>query len=188
MTLTLVRSEVRVRQWRRGVWVKISISLIVAGIIALGSAVGIGIHWYYNLNTLHTEGTARVASVSMVAGGSHVIDERVSTSTGYQYLVDVRSVSVRVRMNTANATVDVETCPIGGGTPGAVASLGYSTCAAPVPFHAGGMSLGSERLLVRVTAIKPGKVVIDGVDVAYKSGIRHTTQHVGPVVTIEVHS
>ena len=186
MTLTLVPPSSVAREWRGGVWVKISISLIVAGVASLVTAGIVGVNWYYGLHTLSTEGVGRSASVSMTVGTTHVIDERVSTHAGYRYSVNVRSVSVRVSVNLAEATIVVETCPDGGGTPGAVAALGSATCASPVPFRPGLISLGSEQLLVSVHANKPGRVVIDGVDVSYQAGVRHSTQHVGPSVTITV--
>ena len=186
MTLTFVPSAQRLRSPRAGIWVEISMSLIVTGLITLGTAIGIGVHWYTSLDILRTDGATPSASVSMSAGGTHIIDELVATNPGYNYLVDVRSVSVRVGANTADATVKVMTCEAGGGSPGAFALVGGATCLTPVDFHAGAMNLASERLLVQVRARRPGTVVIDGITVSYRSGIRHASQDVGPKVTIAV--
>ena len=186
MTLTLVPSADRVRPPRAGIWVKISISLIVAGLVTLGSAIGIAVNWYTDLHTLRTAGTSHTAAISMTAGSDHVIDELVTTAKGYRYEVDVRGVAVRLRDNSAGATVEVKTCQIGGGTASGFALVGGATCTSPVAFAPGALSLPSERLLVEVHATKPGRVIVDGIEVSYRAGIRRATQHVGPTVTITV--
>jgi len=185
--LTLVQSASEpVRAPRAGIWVKISMSLIVTGMITLATTIAIAVHWYNGLHTLRTAGATRTASISINAGGTQVIDELVTTTRGYRYLVDVRKVSVRLRVNTAGATVAVKTCEAGGGTPGSFALPGGATCTSPLPFRPGALSLPSERLLVQVHAARQGTVVIDGIDVSYRAGIRHATQHVGLTATITV--
>ena len=184
MSLTVVRPADSARQPRVGVWVKISISLIVVGLLAIVFAVVIGLRWYYGLNILQTTGTTNAASVSMVAGADHVIDELVVTRPSYHYLVNVRHVSVRLGTNTAGATVEVLTCPAGE-KPNS-APVGGSSCASPTGFKPGPFELGNARILVRVHATKPGTVVVAGVNVSYRSGIRDATQRLGPTVTIAV--
>jgi hypothetical protein len=172
---------------RVGIWVKISVTLIVSGLVALGASIFIGVRWYNNLETLQSTGSGPPASLSMAAGSSHVIDELVETKPGYKYLVNVRHVSVQLTTNTAGATVEVETCAAsdqwsatGGGA--------SCTSAAPVPFRARAIDLSAERILVVVRPTRPGKVVVAGVQIAYSEGIRHASQHLGPTVTISAHS
>lgn len=105
MTLTLVPAVGVAREWRGGVWVKISISLIVPGVAALVTAVILGMDWYYGLHSLSSDGVGRSASVSMTAGTSHVIDEWVSVAPGHRNPINVRGVSVRVSGDVVGATI-----------------------------------------------------------------------------------
>lgn len=185
-SLTVVPTPAPRRGPRVGIWTKISVSLIVAGLLALGSAAAIGVRWYYGLERLKTAGSTSAVTIAMKVGHAQTIDELVTIKPGDAPLVDVRQVTVRLGTNTAAATVDVEYCEPGNATPGSYALVGGATCASPIPFHPGPTNLDGGRLLVRVEATKPGVVIVNGISVNYRQGVRHATQQLGPTVKVTV--
>ena len=176
MTLTLVARAAPVPRPRRiGPWVKISVSLMACGLLALTAATVIGVRWYYGMHQLVPNGGS--SAVTVPVGQPYVIDELVANN-GASPIVDVRSVAARISANTAGASVVVETC---GG------SARVTSCEAADRLSPGPIDLTARRIVVIVRPAKAGTVEVDGIDIAYRSGVRSATQHVGPDVTITAH-
>jgi hypothetical protein len=175
VTLTLVTDPASADEPTRfGTWVKISISLMVCGAIALVTAGVVGVHWFYGLHRLVPSGTT--SSVAVTVGQPYVIDELVAASGGSS-VVNLRSVSVRLGTNTAGATAVVEAC---------TGTSSVTSCDAGLPFRAGLFDLTATRIVVVVRGGHAGTVRVDGVQISYRDGVRAASQHVGPTVTLAV--
>ena len=173
MTLTLVpRVAAPVPRPRFGPWVTISVSLMLGGVVALASAVVIGLHWFYGMHQLVPADHS--LAVTVPVGDQYVVDQLVANN-GDSSLVDVRSVRARLGVNTAGATVQVRTC---------TGTAQVTTCQDPDAVSPGTIDLTAERIVVIVHPSHAGTVKVDGVEISYRSGVRSATQHVGPTVTI----
>ena len=172
MTLTVVPPRAQKQPPRVGLWTKISVSLIVAGVLALALSGVLGLRWYYGLDRLHSN--AQNVSVTMTVGRTYLIDERLS-STSNGSIVDVRAISVRYDSDPPGNVADVRLCRVG-----------ESPCLASQPFTPGKLNLSVDQILVRIVPKHPGTIVVSGVEVSYRQGVRHATQHLGSKVTVTV--
>ena len=101
--------------------------------------------------------------------------------------VVLRGAEARIREDTANAVVRVVFCT-GSKEFGAFTGTAKEHCGRVIPVK--GAHLGPDRgsgrqLMVEVTLRQPGTVVLDGVDVSYRSGPRLGSETTGLVIQVE---
>lgn len=104
--------------------------------------------------------------------------------------VELRGVKARVRLNTAAADIRVVLCrgPRDVNPVGFVVGSAKTHCLSLQPLHGSTLrrvtSSTSDQLLVEVIPRHPGRVLVDGVDVSYRSGIRFGTEATGVVIDV----
>jgi hypothetical protein len=104
--------------------------------------------------------------------------------------LDLRKVQLRIRANTADATVTAMICNQRAGAASLVGGgvvLGDPSrfCTSLRPFRAGSVTVGgtASGIVLAVTPHKAGVVHLEGADVEYRDGIRRGRQHVGIEMT-----
>lgn len=97
--------------------------------------------------------------------------------------VDLRSVTPHVVRNTAQAAIRVLVCRENGRILLVGASPDTPYCTAVQPFAAGvrrfSHNLDGAAVVLAITPNRPGRVVISGVDVVYRYGVRYGAQRTG---------
>jgi hypothetical protein len=106
-----------------------------------------------------------------------------------QAQIDVRSLTPRVTVNTAAATVVVLYCRRDSGTAIGVALSTSPYCASVHMVRPGPVDLGFpvRQVIYAVTAHRPGIVRIEGCDISFRIGSRSGTQHAGAGFIDHVH-
>jgi hypothetical protein len=101
--------------------------------------------------------------------------------------VTLRQAHARVLADTADATIRMVLC-VDASSSAAVRESAKEHCDRVLPISGARLSphLGSDRqVMVEVTLRRRGKVVLDGFDVTYRTGLRLGSESAGLVITVE---
>ncbi len=175
--------DVTVGPRARNPWpARIVAALVVVGIVMLAVFGG----WWLTHDRALTGGGS-IGSGPAPVGDTIYADLGVYPAPGEKskITIDISSLRLRTTVNTAGASVAVVYCamtPSGG--VGVVGSADIKKeCSSLTPFTSGSIMLGRQPLLVAITPKHAGTVVVDGVDIHYRHGLRYGSQHVGPMLT-----
>ncbi len=110
-----------------------------------------------------------------------------STSSGHRRL-EIRRITPRITVNTAQATVRVLTCVVANPHLGLGLQADTQPCRAVAEFTAGTLDLGfpATEIVYQVTATRTGEVRIEGADVSYRDGVRTGVQHAGSGTVLRI--
>jgi len=171
---------------RRKLWV---VALVVIVAVAVAVTVWFA-HWRSSLHALIDYPNYGVG-MPTAPGHSWYFGSELASTTAVsvnprQLSIDITSVKPVVIENNADADVAVLRCVLrhpGAGPVGERQVATDAICASLTPFRSGRVTLGFEAgnddIVVEVTPHKAGVVRINGVDVRYRSGLRHGSQHAG---------
>jgi hypothetical protein len=189
-------TRVRRRRWP---WVLLACAVVVVT-AAIPTTVWF-VHWRSSLSSLVRYPLAGV-SQSVGAGqhqyfGGEATAEKAfdHPSGGGELAIGVSSIRPVVQENSAGATITILRCVLsknGQGPIGFDQADTDATCSALTSFRSGRVHLGFDRgdddLVIEVTPHHAGRVRIAGAEIAYRSGLRHATQHTGLRIGLSVSS
>lgn len=150
-------------------------------------AVGLWLRWLYSAHAFGSAGGYELASRRPV-GAVFYSPDMTYPDAKQPVTVDIRSVSPRIVENTAGATVEVLICHRND----AISHLGsadLSFCAWTQPFSPGALTLGGDdpgtnSIILAITTRQLGTVVIDGVHVTFRQGLRHGREDTGGRIVV----
>jgi hypothetical protein len=177
MTATLEDRPTEAKRARIWPWAVVAVALLmVVGVL--------GARWYSGLSLLGPFGSSE--SVPAPLGHTLYADTGLSgaSTTASSLSLHVTAITPHVDSNTSNATIHLMVClrnrnPIAIGAQETGLSDSCSSVrplVAPMTITLGFTTI---QVLVAVTPYKPGTVHIEGIDVTYTQGLRHTTQQGG---------
>jgi hypothetical protein len=179
--------------WTIPAWLRRS-ALVFAGLLTAVAALAGVIYVFYDHALAGYSGSAS-ANGAVARTTYHGLPLRSAGAA--VTTLNLRSVTPRVTLNTAQATVRVLVCtgPQTAAGPldyGATSEQAPVDCATLAPLHSGILRLGqtsgyqTSGVVVAVTPRRAGTVRIEGADVHYRQGIRFGHQHVGVDWTLHV--
>jgi hypothetical protein len=150
-------------------------------------AIGLWWRWLYSAHALHSGGGGELGFPRPV-GATFYSQAMVFPDGDQTVTLDVRSVTPRVVQDTADATIKVLVCHRND----SISHLGsddLSFCSWTKPFEPGMLTIGADdpgtnSIILAITTAHLGRVVIDGVHVTYRQGLRHGSQDTGDQITV----
>ena len=173
-----------------------AVTLVVIAVLLTGSVLGA--RWYSGLSLLGSYPAERVSGplalghtvyADLALSARPTTDQDGTSTTPASIPVTITALAPRVVSNTSDATIRVLICRRNGGTLGVgTQEGGLSNSCSTVTDFAPPMTLTlgfmTAQVIVAVTPHRPGTVHIEGADVTYSQGLRHTTQHAGGDLTL----
>jgi DNA-binding transcriptional regulator of glucitol operon len=158
-------------------WLAVTVIIVAMGVA--GGVLGLW-RWQHGAHVFDDGGNGTGGRMKV---GHTVYSLALYSVTRDNATVDLRSITPRVAVNTAHAAIQVLECQRNGNivTFGAVPRVDY--CNHLKSFAPGNHQFSANgdktAIILAITARQTGRIVINGVDVRYHSGVRQGHQNTG---------
>ncbi len=161
----------------RRLWLAVTVVIVVIGVV--GGVLGLW-RWQHGAHVFDDGGNGTGGPIKV---GHTAYSLALYSVTRDNATVDLRSITPRVAVNTAHATIQVLECQRNANIVAIGATPSVDYCNHLKAFAPGNHQFSANgdktAIVLAITARRGGRIVINGIDVRYHSGVRQGDQNTG---------